>query len=261
MLKHPIAVATRCFGQPIKQSIDTAMITGASGIQLDARNELKPSSLTETGRRQFLHELDERDLKISSLHFATRRAFYDLDQLDARTAATCAAMEFAFQMKATVLTIRLGRIPDEESIEYSTLCQVLDDLARHSNRVGTTLAITPTNDSPESLSRLLTKVDSGPLGINFDPASFVMSSIDAAAAFRELYKWILHFTVRDGLKDIDGSGFEVAVGRGDVNWEECIALLEEADYRGWLTVERNQGDNKPLEMANAIQYLNNVAMG
>ena len=233
---------------------------GVSGVQLDARGELRATELSETGRRQFLHQLDERNLRVSSLYFPTRRAFYDPDQLDARTAATRSAMDFAFQLKAEVVCIRLGRIPvDSESPEYTTLCQVLEDLARYSNHVGSTLAITPTNDAPETIDELLSKIDSGPIGINFDPACFAMSDINACQAYRTLHSKVLHFTIRDGLKDIDGSGLEVPVGRGDVDWDETIALIEESEYRGTMTIERNAGDQKINDIANAVQYLQSLA--
>ena len=233
---------------------------GVSGVQFDARSELRASELSETGRRQFLHQIDERNLRVSSLYFPTRRAFYDPDQLDARTAATKSAMEFAFQLKADVVCIRLGRIPvDSESDDYVTLCQVLDDLARHSNHVGSTLAITPTNDAPETIEGLLSKIDSGPIGVNFDPASFAMSDLNACEAYRLLHSRVIQFTVRDGLKDIDGSGLEVPVGRGEVDWDETIALIEESEYRSTMNIERNHGDQKIKDIANAAQYLESLA--
>src|SRR5689334_17833294 len=143
-----IAVATRALGQPLRVSLRSAAGLGAGAVQFDAREELKPGELTETGRRQLLHGLSELGLSIASLSFPTRRSFYDQEQLDARVAAAKRALDHAWQLQAGIVTARIGKIPAEkESAAYRMLSDVLSDLARHANRVGATLAITPTHDS------------------------------------------------------------------------------------------------------------------
>ncbi len=256
------AVATKSFGQPLRQSLETAANLGIHGLQLDVRSELKPTDLSETGRRQFLHQLGEMDLSVASLCFPARRSYYDSEQLDARVAATKAAMQFAFQLKAPVVTARIGRIPtDRDSQAYFVLRDVLIDLARFGNHVGTTFTITPTNDSPEVLADLIASVTDGPLGIDFDPANFVMTGSNPTQAWRTLYQSVRNVQVRDAVRDIDGSGQEVPVGRGEVDWEEFLAITDEAGYRSWLTVQRTTGDDKTGDCARAVQYLSRVAMG
>ena len=257
-----IAVATRCLRLPLKRSLETARQIGAGAVQIDSRNELKPSQLSETGRRQFLHGLADLDLAVASLEFPTRRPYYEQDQLEARIAATKAAMQFAYQLKASVVTARIGRVPDDpESVEHQILCEVLNDLARHGNRVGATLAVTPGGESPETLSRFLENVTEGPIGINFDPAVFIMSGHDPLAALRTLHDVIVHVQIRDALGDVDGGGLEVPLGRGEVAWDEFLAVLDEAGFRGWLTVDRTTGDDTLNDAARAIEYLKHVAQG
>ena len=256
-----IALATRALQLPLRQAVQAAHDLGAAGIQLDARNEIKPSELSQTGRREFLHRLEELNLAVASVSFPARRPLHDLEELDARLAAARGAMEFAWQLGARVLTLRIGRIPDDpESQEYDLLRNVLNDLARHGNRVGTTLAITPSRDSAESLAKFIGAITDGPVGINFDPAAFVIAGFQPTEALRSLYTTVEHFVVRDAIRDIDGGGIEVPVGRGEVDWDEFIALIGEADYRGWLTVDRTQGEDKRGDLARAIQFLHNVGM-
>jgi sugar phosphate isomerase/epimerase len=257
-----MAVATRSFQEPIKRAVQTAAEMGAQGVQFDLRNEVRPEDLSETGRRQLLHYLEEMNLTVASTMFPTRRAYYDLEELDTRLAATRQAMEFTFQLKAGVFTLRVGRIPAEaESEEYQILRQVLNDLARHGNRVGVTLAITPTRDEPASLLQLLGEITEGPVGINYDPATFVMAGQNPAKALADLQEHLMQVLVRDGIRDMDGSGLEVPVGRGEVEWEEVLALLDEAEYKNWLIVDRTQGDDRPGDIRRAMQYLKNVAIG
>ncbi|MBS0260512.1 MAG: sugar phosphate isomerase/epimerase [Planctomycetes bacterium] len=254
-----IAVATRCFQLPLKDSLRAAAASGAVGVQFDAREELRPGDLTETGIRQLLHSLSERGLSIASLVFPTRRSFYDQDELDARVAATKRAMDLAWQLKCGVVTVRAGKIPaDPASKNYRILQDVLSDLAHYANRVGSTLAITPTHDSPQALLDLIESIKTGPLAIDFDPAVFVMSGSNPVDAFRSTYRQVLHLSARDAVRDIDAGGLEVALGRGEVEWIEILPLLDEIAYTGWVTVIRTQGDDRGGDVARGVKFLNNV---
>ena len=254
------AVACHCLPQPIRQAIRAAVELKAAGIQFNARHELRPNDLSDSGRRQLRHDLEIDGLTISSLTFPTRRSLHDPDQLDARISGLKQTLEFAYQLRVPIVVARVGVIPsDKESDDYKLLVQALNEIARHGNRIGATLAITPTRDSAADLKELISKVTDGLVGINFDPAIFAMCGHDAVAAFRELHKHVLHITARDGVRDIDGSGQEVALGRGDVDWPELIALLAEADYRSWITVDRTSGSNEFQDAARALTYLQTVS--
>ena len=262
MVPLRLAVSSQCLSQPIRKAIRAAVEIGAKGIQFDVRNELRSSDLSDSGRRQLLHELELDGINIASLLLPTRRSFYDLQQLEDRVSAVKQALDFAYQLRVPYVVARVGAIPnDPDSAEYKLLVEVLNDIARHSNRVGATLAVTPTRDSAADLKTLLGRIQNGLVGLNFDPAVFAMNGRDAVAAFRELHSHVLHITARDGLRDIDGSGQETALGRGEVDWLELLALCEQAEYRGWLTVDRTAGDDKPGDAARAIQFLQNVTQG
>lgn len=256
-----LALATRCLQLPLKKSLRAAAECGAAGIQFDIRDELRAAELSETGRRQLLHQIGELTLRVTSTTFPTRRTLIDQEQLDGRIAAIRAAMDFSWQLRAPVMTIRIGRIPtDKESQDYRLLHDVVSDLVRHGNQVGVTLAVTPMHDAPTSLAEFLATITTGPVGVDFDPAAFVMGGHKPEAAFRTLYQHIVHFTARDALRDIDGGGIEVPLGRGEVEWVELLALLEEIVYPGWVTVVRTQGDDKPGDVARAVQYLKTAGM-
>ena len=256
------AIACHCLPQPIRRAIHAAVELGATGIQFNVRQELRPTDLSESGRRQLLHDLEIEGLTISSLAFPTRRSLYDPEQIEARIAGLKQTLEFAYQLHVPIVVARVGAIPsDKDSADYQLLVTVLCDVARHGNRVGTTLAITPTRDSASDLKELISKVTEGLVGINFDPAVFAMCGRDAIAAFRELHEHVLHVTARDGVRDIDGTGQEVTLGRGEVDWPELIALLTEADYRGWLTVDRTHSDDPDRDAERALAYLRNVTQG
>jgi len=255
-----IALATGCLDLPFRDSIRAAASLDVDGVQFDAREEIKPGELTDTGRRQFLNALDQQGLSIASLSFPTRRSFYDEEQLDARVAAAKRTLELAWQLRTRVVTARVGKIPEKESKSYRLLQDVLGDLAKHANQVGATLAITPTHESPQALAELVDSVKTGPLGIDFDTAAFVMSGYDPAQALRIVHALTIHVTARDAIRDVDAGGIEVALGRGEVEWVELLPLLDEIGYTGWVTVNRTQGDDRAGDAARAVQYLRNVLL-
>lgn len=262
MISARIAVASHCFSRPVREVLRVAAESGAAGLQFDARHDLRPADLSETGRRQFLQNLRELGLQVASLSFPTRRTLYDTDDLDRRVAAIKATMQFAWELKASVVTARIGRVPaDAASAQFETLCQVLRDLAAFGNRVGAALSITPTHDSPEELVALLSRIETGPIGVNFDPANFVMTGYDPGSAYRTLHGVIRHVQARDAIREVDGSGLEVAMGRGDVQWDELLALIDESRFSGWLTCDRTAGEDRAGDVTRAVRYLKSVAAG
>ncbi|MBM4074847.1 MAG: sugar phosphate isomerase/epimerase [Planctomycetes bacterium] len=257
-----LAVATRCFRMPILDSLTAVRDLSVSGVQLDLGHELPPESLSESGRRQLLHRISELDLKISGAAFPNTPLLLNDHNVDRQVESLCRAMTFAYSINATTLCCRLGKIPENrESRERNRLVEILGDLARHGNHVGTVFCLTPTNDSAEDLKSLVDEIKSGPLGIDFDPAHFAMTGRSSIEAFRLLHRDVRHFQLRDGLRDFSGGSQESPVGQGTIDWPTLLALLAEADYSGWVTAIRTQGDSIPRDLARSIEYIRDLLPG
>ena len=257
-----LAVATSSFRQPVRQRIDTAARTGATGVLFDARGELPPADYGDTARRQLLHELDERRLKVAALTFPLRRPLHDPDQIDRRMDALRTAMKFASLLRCRLLTISAPRAPaDADSREAQRIADVLDELARYGNHVGVTPALTPVGDPPEKLISILSHVKQGPVSVDFDPAGCVRSGGDPVRDLRAYAHWLGHLQVRDAIHGRDGDGKETAVGRGEVDWPELLAQLQEIGYRGWLTARRTDGDDPVGDVTRALEYVRRVTLG
>lgn len=254
-----LALATRCLKLPLLEALQATARAGVSAIQLDLRDELKPSELTDTGLRQFKHRLGEFAIEVPTVTFPTRRPLYDSERLDERMAALREAMTFAWKLGARVLTLRVGNLPAVDSREHSRLMDALADLAAAGNHLGVTVAITPLQESPQLLKSLLDTVKTGPLGIDLDPAGAIMAGHPTAEFVRTLFDRVLHVQVRDGQRTTDGGGTETAVGRGQVDWPELLALLHEAAYPGWMTAIRTQGSETADDTLRAVAYLRQLA--
>jgi sugar phosphate isomerase/epimerase len=67
---------------------------------------------------------------------------------------------------------------------------------------------------------------------------------------------IAHIHAVDAVRDFStGRNFEVELGRGSADFPSLLGQLEEFDYRGWATVERNGSDQVVDDCANAVKYL------
>jgi sugar phosphate isomerase/epimerase len=259
MKPQRIAVSLNALNLPLRPALRRANEIDADGVQFELGRHFTREDMTESARRQLLHELDELGLGASSLTVPVNRPLSEWEGLEARIDGIKQAMLLAFQLKAGVVAFRTGRIPaDASSPAYETLCGVLNDLARHANHVGAIPSLGWAGESAEAVSALLSQVKDGPLGVNFDPAAVVPSGQSPATVYRSLVESVNHITIRDAVRDIDDTIVEVPVGRGEVPWDEFLALTVEADYRGWMTAVRTQGDDKAGDVARAVKFVRNV---
>lgn len=262
MFRAKISVPTLALGNDLKRSLHTAMKLGAEGVQFDLYHELSIREFGPTARRQLLHALQERDMQPASAHVPLRSPLTDAEKLDTRIAAIAQAFELASQLKIRVLTLRIGRIPADDAPEYEKLLlPAVTDLAAAGNRHGVVPCLIPCGDSAEMLRSLIRRVQSGPLAIDADLGGWILSRQSPVSELRELHGHIQHVQVRDAVRDLDGLGKEVPVGRGEIDWDEIAGLLNEMDYAGWLNVTRTGGGDPAGDIGRAIQYVRNLLPG
>jgi sugar phosphate isomerase/epimerase len=256
-----LSLATAPFGLPLRVAIDRALGCGAQGIQFELRDQVRVNELGETGRKQLLHYLTERNLTVGPATFSLRRALADRIGMDERLAALRTAMDDAWKLGARSLTFRLGELPgSEDETGRDLLRQLLTDLAQYANRVGVVPVLIPTAEPAAQLRALLDPIKEGPLALELDPATLHVGRRALGDWVRELHRLIAHVSLRDVIRDVTGFGKEVVMGRGEVDWDEVAALLQEVDYRGWLTVIRNGGTDPIEEALRAVTFSKNVLL-
>lgn len=262
MPRFRIAVATAPFRLPLKESISTVARMGAQGVQFDLCREVTPHDFGGTALKQLMHYVEERNLKVATATFTLNQPLYEFDSIDTRVHAITQAMELASRMNIRQLTLRVGRIPDEpESKEYTRMVDILRDLAQLGNHLGVVPCITPSEDASQSLIQVCQTIREGVIAIDFDPAGVVMTRRDPVQMLGELHEYAQHLQFRDGRRDVDGVGVEVSLGRGQVKWEEILALLDEIRFTFWCTVRRTTGDDRIGDCQRAIQYIQHVSQG
>ncbi len=144
--------------------------------------------------------------------------------------------------------------------QFATLCDILNDLVRYGSHVGCHLQLQLQAFDTDRISRLLAEVKSGPVGLVFDPATAVMTGRSPVGVFRDLYRHVSYIRARDASADIDGAGIEMPLGDGSVDWTELIPTFAEADYQGWVCVERTGGDQRAEDVRRGVSQLRTLIL-
>lgn len=255
-----IGIQLASLRQPFKKALLTAAQLGANAVEIDARNQLRPSELTQTGVRQLRKMLEDLGLRVCAIAFSTRRGYSDPDDLDRRVEATKDAMSMAYKLGAPCVINQIGQVPGEaEGPEWETLCQVLSDLGNYGQRAGAFFAAETGTEDGETLDRLLNQLPEGSIGVNFDPGNLIINGFSASAAISVLGRRVMHVHAKDAVRDLaQGRGIETPLGRGSVDFQELIGVLENHGYRGAFTIERQNSTDPVDEIGHAVRYLRSL---
>jgi len=169
----------------------------------------------------------------------------------------------AYAMGTSVVVNSVGFIPDQpEGADWDLLVAALSDIGRHGNRCGATLAARTGAAPGPALRRLLDALPDGALAIALDPGQLVVNGFSADEALGDLARDIQHVHARDGVRDLSqGRGIEVPLGQGVVDFAAMMATLSQANYRGSLTVERQESRDPITDVGNAVEYLRQLQRG
>jgi sugar phosphate isomerase/epimerase len=242
----------------LKRALDVAAELGVPWVELNARGEVHPESITETGLRHLKKLLEERNLRVACLRFPTRRGYENPEGLQRRVEATKAAMDLAYRLGAGSVINSIGYVAEEESDpRRDTLLSVLSDLGRYGARVGAFLAVETGAESGPVLAELLEHEEDGFIAVALNPGQLIINRHDVRAA-TELLKDRIHVvSATDGVLDLAaGRGLKVPLGEGIADFPQILATLEDVGFRGPVVVGRE--DSPVSELRQGLAYLSHL---
>jgi sugar phosphate isomerase/epimerase len=257
MTKIRLGIRLESLSLPPRLAIQQAQRLGVAGVQVDAAGDLAPNALSQTGRREFLHLLRSHNLELTALGCPLRRGLDTTQDQQPRIEHVRKVMSLSFDLGARIAIVQAGKIPEDAADpRLPVLRQSLEALGQHGDRTGTQLALETGLESGAALSQFLNRFDTGGLGVNLDPANLLMHGFDVLAGVRDLRGRIVHAHAKDArAASASRAAQEVPVGRGDIEWMEFLSVLEEVEYRGWLVVEQETGENRIADVASSIRFL------
>jgi len=265
-----------------REGIAKAKELGADGIQAYAvRGEICPENLDLSARNELKAYCSSLGLEISALcGDLGGHGFLRKDENIAKVKRSKDIVDLAVDLGTSIVTTHIGVVPaDSNSEQYDILLKACRDIGNYACDKGVTFAIETGPEIATQLKTFLVDADSKGMGVNLDPANFVMvTGDDPVQAVYTLKDYIVHTHAKDGVKlqDCDpmavynsfadggveglniGELFsEVPLGEGGVDFDKYLAALSDIGYTGYLTIEREVGENPVADIAMAVQFLKN----
>lgn len=260
-------VITDCFKLPLEDSIRLAGELGFDGVQIYATTgEFSPEVLTDQRKAEIKALLAENRLEISALCGDMGGfGFQIAGDNPQRIEKTKRIIDLAEEFGTAVVTTHIGVIPaDKSQPRYAVMLEAMRECGAYAAKKNITLAIETGPEKAATLLAFLKDTDGG-VGVNLDPANFVMvTGQDPVQAVEMLGDYIVHTHAKDGvmLKQTDpqiiydcfATGgiealniadyfLETPLGEGKVDFPKYIEALRKTGYDGYLTIERETGEN------------------
>ena len=273
-----IGIMTDSLRIDTKSAIKKAAEIGAQGFQMYAVDgENTPENLTPAKRKELLDFTKSHGLVFSAICGDLGEGFMRKERNPILIDKSKRILELAKDLECDIVTTHIGIVPADSNAErYSTMQEACYELSRFADSMGSHFAVETGPESAEVLKKFLDSLSSKGVAVNLDPANLVMVvGDDPVNAVHTLKDYIVHTHAKDGRmlrkrseEEIYGRMMnhktfaqntpafeELPLGEGNVNFPTYLAALKEVGYDGFLTIERECGDNPIHDITNAVEFL------
>ena len=280
MYNFPIGVIIDSFRTDTRTAIEKAAALGAQGIQMySTKGENSPECLTPAKRRELLDIVKSHGLCFSALCGDLGEGFFRPERNPELIEKSKRILDLAKELETDIVTTHIGVVPEDKSHDrYKIMQEACFELSRYADSIGSHFAIETGPETSAVLKEFLDSLGSTGVAVNLDPANLVMvTGDDPVGAVYHLKDYIVHTHAKDGImlhrtnpeyiysvtpkpEDIKDIKFfkEVPLGEGSVDFPKYLAALEDIGYRGFLTIEREAGDDPSRDIGIAKDHLLNI---
>lgn len=276
MSAFPIGVMLESFRKPWPEALDAAQQLGAQGIQAYAtRGALSPEHISSQLKKEFVLRLRDHNLTLSALCGDLGKGFGNAELNLELIEKSKRILDLAKELGTDVVTTHIGVVPQDcNHPRYRVMQDACGELARYADSVDAHFAIETGPETAATLCGFLDGLHSTGVAVNLDPANLVMvTGDDPVQAVHTLKKYIVHTHAKDGRKLFDRdpeiiyhviaptepvtdrSFIEVPLGEGQVPFPAYLNALREIGYTGFLTIEREVGDDPARDIRLAADFL------
>jgi sugar phosphate isomerase/epimerase len=257
-----------------------AVEVGAQGIQLYATGgDTHPDVLKGAARDALRREVEGLGLEIAAVCGDFGGHGFQVSEENAkRVDDSKRVVDLALELGSRVITTHIGVVPaDAKHPRYTVMARACEQLGRYAADVGACFAI-ETGPEPAAVLRAFLDDIGIPegMGVNFDPANLVMvCQENIPEAVRTLAPYIRHTHAKDGVnkkpvtaemlyasfvEPIDNFNAleyieEVPLGCGQVDFPTYLDALRAVGFDGYLTIEREVGENPYDDIRQAVDFL------
>lgn len=281
MNRFPIGVIIDSFRTDMQTALKKAENMGVKGIQVySTHGDMSPENLTPSKRKEFLNRVKDHGLEISALCGDLGQGFGDPLKNKVNIEKSKRILDLAKDLETSIVTTHIGVIPQDPNHDrYKIMQEACFELSQYADELKAHFAIETGPEIAITLRNFLDTLGSKGVAVNLDPANLVMvTGDDPVQAVYTLKDYIVHTHAKDGrrllIKDPEviyslveetiqeGKAFiELPLGQGDVDFKKYLQALTDIGYKGFLTIEREVGDNPEADIKLAVDFLNHMLRG
>lgn len=274
-----IGAMVESFRLGFKNGVEKAASLGIEGIQAYATGgELGVDDITDAKLKEALDIVKSNGLVFSAICGDFGHGFMNPEQNKIYVEKSKRVLDLAKKLECNIVTTHIGTVPAEENETKEIMRKACRELAEYADSVGSAFAVETGPEPGKVLGEFLDSLGAGGVRVNFDPANLVMCVDDRPEnALKYLGKYVVHTHAKDGimlkkkieekinigeeakehqaLADMGMKYLELPLGEGDVNFDVYLPALAATSFNGFLTIEREVGDNPEKDIALAVEFL------
>lgn len=276
MYPFSIGVILDSFRTDLTTALDKAAAVGATGLQVYATSgAFSPESLSPQKRREFLDMCKSRGLTISALCGDLGQGFANPEKNPELIERSKRILDLAKDLETDVVTTHIGVVPaDTDCDTFRIMQDACGQLAAYADSLRAHFAIETGHELSAVLKTFLDTLHSTGVAVNLDPANLVMvAGDDPVKAVHNLKEYIVHTHAKDGrmlrrvnpetiyngtLDFAEAPFIELPLGQGDVDFPAYLSALNDIGYTGYLTIEREVGDDPEGDIRLAVNFLQSL---
>ena len=274
-----IGAMVESFRLGFKNGVEKAASLDIEGIQAYATGgELGVDDITDAKLKEALDIVKSNGLVFSAICGDFGHGFMNPEQNKIYVEKSKRVLDLAKKLECNIVTTHIGTVPAEENETKEIMRKACRELAEYADSVGSAFAVETGPEPGKVLGEFLDSLGAGGVRVNFDPANLVMCVDDRPEnALKYLGKYVVHTHAKDGimlkkkieekinigeeakehqaLADMGMKYLELPLGEGDVNFDVYLPALAATGFNGFLTIEREVGDNPEKDIALAVEFL------
>lgn len=276
MSAFPIGVMLDSFRKPWTEALDIACELGASGIQAHGGHGLLAvKAVTPAVKKEFMAQMRDHGLVVSAICGDLGKGFGNPELNPELIETSKRILDMAKELGTDIVTTHIGVVPqDPAHPRYHIMQDACGELAEYADSLNAHFAVETGPETAKVLCGFLDSLHSTGVSVNMDPANLVMvTGDDPVQAVHTLKKYIVHTHAKDGRKLLDRNPeiiyhviapqepvtdkafIEVPLGEGSVPFKEYLDALREIGFNGFLTIEREVGENPVADIRMAANFL------
>lgn len=281
-MKFRTGILLDSFQLPLEDTLRITSESGADGVQMYAvPHHMASLELDYRAAKSLKRKVESYNLQISALcGDIGGHGFEIASENSEKIKKTKEIINFAVELGTNIITTHIGVISETDKEKNITMKEALQAICQYAEKAGVYIAIETGPEKSMILKKFIAETGEKNLKVNFDPANLLMvQGENPAEAVFNLKDYIVYTHAKDGRRmaecdsvviygafaegnpgqiNFDVFFRELPLGTGDVNFPEYLKALEDIGYSGYLTIEREAGNNRIKDITEGVSFLKNV---